>query len=174
MFSTGFSSGERDGSRIRGQVVRDRELFGGVPAGAVEEQDGVGAAGDGSADLVEMGLHGLGVGEGHGEGRADAARRADGAEQIGALVALVGRLPGPGAAPGPLADETVLLADASLVLEPHLDRLALCNVGEMRLQRRRKVFLNAAMVSAFWPGWRGRALMCEKPSCFRSLPIVRS
>ena len=131
----------------------------------------MGAAGDGSADLVEMGLHGLGVGEGHGEGRADAARRADGAEQIGALVALVGRLPWPGAAPGPLADETVLLADASLVLEPHLDRLALWNVGEMRLQRRRK---DAAMVSAFWPGWRGRALMCEKPSCFRSLPIVCS
>ena len=120
MFSTGLSSGARDGSRIRvrffGIVTLRR-----VPAGAVEEQDGVGAAGDGAADLAEMGLHGLGVGEGHGEGRADAARGADGAEQIGALVALVGRLPGPGAAPGPLADETVLLADARLVLEPDLD-----------------------------------------------------
>ena len=68
-----------------------------------------------------MGLHGLGVGEGQGEGRADAARWADGAEQIGALVALVGRLPRPRAAPGPLPDEAVLLADPGLVLEPDLD-----------------------------------------------------
>ena len=150
------------------------ELVSRVPAGAVEEQDGVGAAGDGPADLVEMGLHGLGVGEGHGEGRADTARRADGAEQVGAIVALVGRLARAGAAPGPLPDEPVLLSDPGLVLEPDLDRFALWDVGEMRLQRRRKVFLNAAMVSAFWPGWRARALTCEKPSCFRSLPIVRS
>ena len=48
------------------------------------------------------------------------------------------------------------------------------NVGEMRRKRRREVFLNAAMVSPSWPGWRGRALICEKPRCFRSLPIVRS
>jgi hypothetical protein len=36
-----------------------------LPAGAVEEEDGVGASGDGSADLVEMGLHRLGIGERH-------------------------------------------------------------------------------------------------------------
>ena len=100
--------------------------------------------------------------------------RADGAEQIGALVALIGRLPGPRAAPGPLPDEAVLLADPGLVLEPDLDRLALGKVGEVGLQRGGEVFLNAAIVSAFWPGWRGRALMWEKPICFSSLPTVRS
>jgi hypothetical protein len=47
-------------------------------------------------------------------------------------------------------------------------------MSEMRVQRRREVFLNAAIVSAFWPGWRGLALMCENPICFKTLPIVRS
>ena len=99
-----------------------------------------------------MELHGLGVGEGQGERRADAARRADGAEQVGALVALVGRLARPRAAPGPLPDEAVLLADPGLVLEPDLDRRALGQVGEMRLQRAREVFLNASMISASCAG----------------------
>ena len=47
MFSTGFSSGERDGSRIRVRFFGIVSFSGRVPAGAVEEQDGVGAAGDG-------------------------------------------------------------------------------------------------------------------------------
>ncbi len=96
-----------------------------VPAGAVEQQHGVGALATRPADLVEVELHGLGVGEGHGERRADAARRADGAEQVGAFVALIGGLAWARAAPGPLPHEAVLLADAGFVLEPDLDRLAL-------------------------------------------------
>lgn len=71
----------------------------------------MGAARDGSPDLVEMVLHGLGLGERHGQGRSDAACRADRAKQIGALVALVGGLAGTRAAPGPLPDEPVLLPD---------------------------------------------------------------
>jgi len=95
-----------------------------------------------------MRLHGLDVGEGHGEGRADASGGADGAEQVGAFVALIGRLAWAGAAPGPLPDEAVLLPDAGFILEPDLDRLAPGDVGAVRLQGRRDVFLNAAMVSA--------------------------
>lgn len=112
----------------------------------------MGASGDGSADLVEMGLHRLGVGERHGERRADAARRADGAEQIGALIPLVGRLTGPRAVPGPLADDAVLLADPCLILEPYFDRLVLWGVGEVGLQGRGEVSLNAAITSGFWAG----------------------
>ena len=111
------------------------EAAGRVPAGAVEQQDGVSALGDGAGDLVEVELHGLGVGVGQGERGAGAARRADGAEQVGALVTLVGRLARPRAAPRPLPHEAVLLADAGLVLEPDLDRLAFGDVGQMRLQR---------------------------------------
>jgi hypothetical protein len=88
-----------------------------------------------------MKLHGLGIGEGQRQPCSDAPRRADGAEQVGALVALVGRLTRPCSTPGPLPDNAVLLADAGLVLEPDLDGLALGQVGEMGAQRAREVCL---------------------------------
>src|SRR5829696_5802999 len=97
-------------------VLRHGEPGCGVPAGAVEEQHGVGAAPNHARDLVEVELHGLAVGIGHGERGAGCARRADGAEQIGALVALVGGLARARAAPRPLPHEAVLLADAGFVL----------------------------------------------------------
>ena len=52
-----------------------------MPSGAVEQQHGVGAFGDTAGDFFEMELHGLGVGEGQRERRADAARGTDGAER---------------------------------------------------------------------------------------------
>jgi hypothetical protein len=93
-----------------------------------------------------MKLHHVGVGIGQREGRADAAGRADGAEQIGVVIALVGGLPWPRPAPGPLPNLAVLLADAGLVLKPDFDRRRLGQGAEMRLQRARKVFLNASMI----------------------------
>jgi hypothetical protein len=155
-------------------ISRHLELVGGVPPGAVEDEGGMGALGDLAADLVEMGLHGAGVGIWHGQARPDAARRADDPEQIGALVALIRRLTGSGATPGPLADDAVLLANTSLVLEPDLDRLVLGQMAQMGVQCRFEVFLKAVIVSAFWPGWRGRALMWEKPSRCRMSPTLRS
>ena len=130
----------------------------------------MGAFGDVARDFVEVELHGVGVGVGQGERRADAARRADGAEQIGVLVALVGGLARPRSALGPLPDLAVLLADAGLVLEPDFDRRRLRQAVEMGAQRAREVFLNASTIRSSWAGWRGRALMWEKPSFFRSLP----
>ena len=63
-----------------------------MPAGAVEQRDGVRAARDAPGDFVQMRLHRLGVGAGHGERGADAARRTNGAEQIGVLIRLAGGL----------------------------------------------------------------------------------
>jgi hypothetical protein len=63
-----------------------------------------------------MALHCLGVGEGHRKGGADASGGTNGAEEIGAVVTLVGRLTKPRSALGPLAHEAVLLADAGFVL----------------------------------------------------------
>ena len=123
-----------------------------MPPGAVEQQDGVSAARDAMGDFVDVHLHRLGVGVGQRQGRADAARWADGAKEIGVFITLVGGLTRSRSAPCPLANLAVLLADARFVLEPNLDRFALWNVGEMRVQRSREVFLNAAMVSGFWPG----------------------
>ena len=74
-------------------------------------------------------LHRLGVGGGHRQGGADIAGGTDRAEQIGALVALIGRLARAGFLARPLVDEAVLLADPHLILEPQLDRRA----GRQRL-----------------------------------------
>jgi hypothetical protein len=74
MFSTGFSSGARDGRKIGGGVARHVELGGGVPSGTVEQQDGV------ARDFLEMEWHGLGVGDGRRERSADATRRTNGAK----------------------------------------------------------------------------------------------
>jgi hypothetical protein len=93
-----------------------------------------------------MKLHHVGVGIGQREGRPDAAGRADGAEQIGVVIALVGGLPWPRPAPGPLPNLAVLLADAGLVLKPDFDRRRLGQAAEMRLQCARKVFLNASII----------------------------
>jgi len=70
-----------------------------------------------------------------------AARRTDRAEEIGILVALIGRLARARAALGPLPHEAVLLADASFILKPDFDRNAFRDIGEMGAQRLREVFL---------------------------------
>jgi len=61
-------------------------------------------------------LHRFGIGTGQRKRSADAARRADGAEQIGVVVALIGGLARPRSPLGPLPNQTVLLADARFVL----------------------------------------------------------
>jgi len=65
-----------------------------MPSGAVHEQNSLRALGDVAGYLVEMKLHGFGIGVWHGESRTGSACRTDGAKQIGILVALVGRLAG--------------------------------------------------------------------------------
>jgi hypothetical protein len=108
-FSTGFSSGDRR------DIVGHVELARRVPSGPVEDENGMGARSDVARDFIEVKLYHVGVGVGQHEGRPDAAGRADRAEQIGAVVALVGGLPWPRSAPGPLPNLAVLLADAALI-----------------------------------------------------------
>jgi len=117
-----------------------------VPSGPVEEQNSVGVLGDVARDFVEVELHHVGIGIGQREGRPDAAGRADRAEQIGVVIALVGGLPWPLPAPGPLPNQAVLLADAGLVLKPDFDRRGLRQSFEMGLQRAWEVFLNASTI----------------------------
>ena len=108
--------GRARGQEDRGDVFGHVEGAGRVPSGSVEQQDGVGAVCDMARDFVEVELHRLGVGVGQGERGADAAGGADRAEQVGVVVALVGRLARPCPASGPLSNLAVLLADAGLVL----------------------------------------------------------
>ncbi len=106
----------------------------------------MGALGDGAGDLVEVKLHRLSVGERQRQGGSRAARRTDGAEKVGAFVALVGGLARPRSASRPLPHEAVLLADPGLVLEPDLDRLSLGDAGQVGAQGGREVFLNSSIV----------------------------
>ena len=104
--------GQQDGRDVRGHgEVRRR-----VPSGAIEDQNGVCAPGDVPRYLVEMQLHGEGVGERQSKRGALAACGTYRAEQVGVLVALVGGLARSRPTSGPLAHEPVLLADPGFVL----------------------------------------------------------
>jgi hypothetical protein len=100
-FSTGLSSGERGGSGRSVVLSGTGELAGEVPARPVEQKDGVGAGRDRGSDFEEVARHSLGVAPGHDEAGTLALGRADGAEDVGPLRALVVGRPRPGAAPRP-------------------------------------------------------------------------
>lgn len=51
------------GQEDQRHVPGHNELFCGVPAGAIEQQHGMGAALDVSADLMDVELHGEGIGK---------------------------------------------------------------------------------------------------------------
>lgn len=129
------------GQEDRRDVSRHLQLVGRVPSGPVEQEHRVGSALHMAADLVEMLLHGPGVGIGEHQGGSGTPCRADGAEQIGRLVTLICGLSGSGSPACPLPHDAVLLANAGLVLPPDLDRLSLRQVGQVRFQRAREVFL---------------------------------
>ena len=95
-----------------------------MPAGAIEQHDGMVARRDVATDLGEMQVHHLAVGYRQDEGDAGIARGTDGAEQIRPIVALVARCPRSAAALGPNPGQRPLLADAGFVLPPKLDRPA--------------------------------------------------
>ena len=130
-----------------------------VPSGPVHEDGGVGLSRNRLADLVEMQLHGLRVGPWQHERCALALFRADGAEQIRVLIALVGGLTGACAFPRPQAGPSVLLAKPGLILKPDLDWRTGRQVGYMRLKGAFEVFLNASMIRSSCLGCCGRALM---------------
>ena len=123
-----------------------------VPSRPVHQQNSVRTRRNAAGYFFEVQLHGTGVGIRQRERCAGSARRANSAEQIRILVALIGGLTGPRAAPGPLPDNTILLADAGLILKPDFDRFFLGNISKLRVQLASKVFLNASMISASWPG----------------------
>jgi len=140
MFSAGFSSGARGGNRIGGDVFWHVEFVGGVPPGAIHQQDGMGAGRHRPADLLEMRLHGVGIGKRHDQRGAGSASRADGAEDIDTLVALVPQLPRSASGSGPSPHQTVLLTQAQFILPPKLHRGIGRQMPYRRRQRAGKVF----------------------------------
>jgi hypothetical protein len=144
-FSTGLSSGAREGRKI-GVMLSGTSSLLVVCHPALSRMRAAWALGDIARDFVEVELHHVSVGIRQRQRGADAPRGADRAEQIGVVIALVGGLARPGSAPGPLPNLAVLLADAGLVLKPYLDRRRLRQAFEMSLQRAREVFLKASTI----------------------------
>ena len=121
-----------------------------MPAGLIHEQDGVGALCNGQRYLGQMHLHGGAVAERHDKAGALALFGTDGSEDVGRAGALVAGAEGPGAALGPAARDLVLLADASLVLEPDL-YLGTCRLAARELRQQvGEVFLKASAACSLW------------------------
>jgi hypothetical protein len=91
-----------------------------------------------------MHLYGAGIGARQHQGGAFAEPGTDRAEQIGVLVALIGRQARSCAGPGPDPSAAVLLAEPGFVLEPDLDRFVLGQMAYVGRQRVLEVFLNAS------------------------------
>jgi len=100
--------------------------------------------------------------------------RADGTVQIGALIALIGRLAGARALLRPQPRQAVLLAQSGFVLEPDFYRRSRRQIAYMRLEGVGEVFLNASMIRLSCLGCCGRALIWAKPSSPSNLDIPRS
>ena len=148
-----------------------------MPAGAVEDEDGVRAGGDLGADLRQVQVHRLDVDARQHQCGADAARRTDGAEQIGRGVALIARRTRAAALVGPDVGQASLLADACFILPPQLDRLAPSMLGKGRGDQLGEVFSCASWAAMSCSGWRGRtetrrssAAPAACPRCARASP----
>ena len=174
MFSTGFSSGAREGRKIGVMFSGTSSL----PVVCHPARSSSRTACAPSATLREISLrvqlHHVGCPwrRAKAESRSDPARRTNRAEQISVVVgagrragevsfrarptAELGRSSGrsgprPGAIPRPASSPRQTV--------------------EMSLQRAcGKFFLNASTIRSSCAGWRGLALMWEKPSFFRSVP----
>ena len=87
----GRARGQEDRLYVRGHF----ELAGRMPSRSIHEQHSHRSLCDVARDFVKMELHRLGIGVRQSERCAFSVSRADGAEEIDVLVALVGGLPGP-------------------------------------------------------------------------------
>ena len=89
-----------------------------MPAGLIDQEDGVGAGRDDLGDLRQVQIHRLGITSRQDQGCALAILWADSAEDIGGSGALITGSAGTGAALCPPAGDLVLLANTSLVRKP--------------------------------------------------------
>src|SRR2546430_691104 len=135
--------------RNDGDVGRHDEARRQMPAGLVDQEDGVGCRRDSFGDLREVQVHGLGVTGRQDQGRALALLWADGTEDVGGSGALIAGSARAGAALRPSPGDLVLLTDASLVGEPDFYRLAVERLfARDGLQARGEAFLKSSIAPA--------------------------
>ena len=141
--------GEKEGGREGGRKKRVRRE---ARKGKRGERGG-GGKGEGEGGRRRRGERGEREGGGGGGGEEGGEGGGEGREEKGGVVvALIGGLSWSCSAPGPLADEAVLLADPGFVLEPDFDRRRLGQPCEMSFQRTREVFLNPSTIRSSWAG----------------------
>jgi len=132
----------------QGDIVGDVELRRKVPAGLIEQQNGMGSGRHRSGDLDQMQSHGGGIAAWQNKAGGDPLGRADGPEDVGRARPLIVRCRGARPALGPSPGDLVLLSNPGLVLKPHLYRLARrVALGDL-VEAGGEVFLNAASVAA--------------------------
>jgi hypothetical protein len=144
--------------RENGDVGRNDQSHRQVPSGLIDQEDSMGSWCDHPGDLREVQVHRLGVAGRQNQGRALALLWADCAEDVGGGGALVPGRARTGASLGPAAGDLVLLANASLVLEP--DFYPGCIEALLTrdgLQARAEAFLKSSITPSAWAWWRGRA-----------------
>ena len=153
----------------RGDVGRDRQLFGGMPAGAIQDDDRMGAGRHGRGELVEHGLHRDRAHLGQNQGHAVVALGADRAEEVDGLVPQVAPAARADALLEPAAAGAAGLADPGLVQEPDLEVTGLGMGGRDLGDQRWELFLNACWALGLACGWTGRVFCQERSSpCSRS------
>ena len=122
-----------------------------MPSGLIDEQDCVGSRRDRLGNLRKVQVHRLSVAEGQYQGHALAFFRTDRAEDVGGGGTLVTRRAWAAAAFGPTPSDLVLLADASLVLEPDFYLATVdCLLARDGIQARGEVFLKSSMAPSTW------------------------
>ena len=123
-----------------GEIGWDAQASAGVPAGAVEDDEGMGARRHRVGELIEHQLHGGGVGDRQDQRDAGVAHRADGAEQVDRFVAEIA----PAARPHPLGEPAAAdptgLADPAFIQEPDLERHLRSQLAVAGDQRREGFF----------------------------------
>ena len=95
-----------------------------MPACAIQQHDGMCTWCDVTTDLDQMQVHRLGIGFRQDKGGADAAGWADGAKNVGPVVALIARCGRPRPLFAPDVGQAALLADARFILPPEFDWFA--------------------------------------------------
>ena|SRR6478609_201489 len=117
-----------------------------MPAGSIEQQDGVFVRRDFPGDFGQVQVHRLGVAARQNERCALAFFRADGAEDIGRGGTLVTWRRWARSAPRPSPGDLVLLTDPRLVGEPdfYCGRIDALILGDL-IQARRETFLKSSI-----------------------------
>jgi len=137
---------QRDDRDIAGH----HKVFGEVPSGLVDDQDGMGTAGDLERDFLQVLAHRPGIAHRQHKTCALALVGADGAKEPGRAGALVVGCRRSCPPLGPAPRDLVLLADPGLVLEPDLYLCAFREGFPDCRHRGGEVFLKAAAASISW------------------------